>query len=141
MKKFLPKTSKNPQGFTLVELLVVVSIIAILAVIGFVVLGNVTNNARDARRKADVDSISKAYEVNYNFGTGKYQALVDSQFTTGKKPTPPEGGNYICVKGPTSDCTTNSTKEFLVCANLEGGVLADCKATTDTCYCKSAAHK
>src|SRR3989338_1480589 len=66
MKKFLPKFSKNPQGFTLVELLVVISIIAILSVVGVTIYSGVQKNARDARRKADVESISNALEVHYN---------------------------------------------------------------------------
>ncbi len=66
MKKLLPKSFKNPQGFTLVELLVVISIIAILSVIGITVFTGVQKNARDARRKGDVQSIQKALEVHYN---------------------------------------------------------------------------
>ena len=50
MKKFLPKLKTNPLGFTLVELLVVVAIIAVLSVIGITIFTGVQKNARDARR-------------------------------------------------------------------------------------------
>lgn len=65
MKRFLPK-SINPRGFTLVELLVVVAIIAVLSVIGLTTFTSVQASSRDARRKEDVDAIAKALEVNYN---------------------------------------------------------------------------
>ncbi len=48
------------RGFTLIELLVVIAIIAILSVIGFTVFTNVQKNARDAKRKLDLDALSKA---------------------------------------------------------------------------------
>lgn len=50
------------EGFTLVELLVVISIIAILAVIGITVFSNVQKGARDARRGGDLHAISLALE-------------------------------------------------------------------------------
>lgn len=52
---------RNKKGFTLVELLIVISIISILAVIGGVVFSKVLPGARDARRKADLDQLMKAY--------------------------------------------------------------------------------
>lgn len=52
---------RNKKGFTLVELLIVISIISILAVIGGVVFSKVIPSARDARRKADLDQLMKAY--------------------------------------------------------------------------------
>lgn len=52
-------------GFTLVELLIVISIIAILTVIGLATYAGVQKNARDARRKDDLRAIKLALELYY----------------------------------------------------------------------------
>ena len=81
-----PKRSR--RGFTLVELLVVISIIVILSVISFTIFTNVQKNARDAKRKADIDAIAKAFETNRT-ATG-YIHLSSSQFHSGSIPYDPK---------------------------------------------------
>lgn len=141
-----PKSFKNPRGFTLVELLIVVAILAILATIGFAILGNQSGKARDARRKADLDQISKAYEVTYDQNAGEYRALTGADFTSGTVPTDPvsANGNYACITGPGPECTDISATTFTVCAALEGGTVEACSVagapSVATCYCKSAAQ-
>lgn len=53
------------QGFTLFELLVSISIIAILTVVAIVSYSNAQKKARDARRIQDVDAVGKALEQYY----------------------------------------------------------------------------
>lgn len=62
---------KNSLGFTLVELLVVISIIAILSAVGMVIYSGTRIKARDAVRKADLNSISTALE-QYKMINGSY---------------------------------------------------------------------
>lgn len=51
------------QGFTLVELLVVISIIAILSTLGVALYSNVLKNSRDSKRQADlITNIQPALE-------------------------------------------------------------------------------
>lgn len=61
-------------GFTLIELMVVVAIIGVLMAAGIVAFSGAQKNARDAKRKADVDAIAKAVEVYYSI----YQRYVDT---------------------------------------------------------------
>lgn len=132
----------EPKGFTLVELLVVISIIAILSTIGLTVFANVNKSARDAKRKEDIQAIAKALEVNYNDSSGKYTALAANQFSGNTWPTDPQNGQLTGCNGDrcgycghitsnsTAVCTAsnviNSTNPingegttWSVCANLE----------------------
>jgi type II secretion system protein G len=52
--------SYSQKGFTLIELLVVIAIVGILAGIIIVSMSGATGNANDARRKSDINNISKA---------------------------------------------------------------------------------
>lgn len=92
MKKILPRTSTNTQGFTLIELLVVIAIIAILSMIGLTVFTTIQKNARDAKRKADINSIANAIEMKRTPGTSYYDANITAgDFGAGVIPTE----NYI----------------------------------------------
>lgn len=128
----MPKIPYKDNGFTLVELLVVISIIAILAVVGVVAFKNVTGGARDSRRKADIQSMAKAYEVKYQ-SAGSYQAVSDADFSQGKKPTDPLGGDYY-----NNRATDNSA--YRVCAALDANAQRTCSAPSTNCYCASSAQ-
>ena len=120
MKKYLPKFISNPRGFTLIELMVVITIIAFLAVIGIASFTNAQKVARDGRRRADIEAIATALEANFGkTKAGEYPAIsctdgLSDIFANGKCPKPPTGtGNYIGIP-----FTAAATYE--VCADLEG---------------------
>lgn len=137
MKRLLPKTLNSP-GFTLVELLVVIAILAILATIGITVFGNVQKNARDARRKADIDAIAQAMEVNYGKTTvGYYDALAGTMLSSGSVPLDPTNTSaattdsacptvcrYCFRQGtavPTAAACANATSAITATAGPTGG--------------------
>lgn len=122
------KTKQSGAGFTLIEILVVLTILAVLTLIGFAVFGGLGGTADDSRRQGDIQSIAKTYEVNYDPQTETYKPLAGSQFSSGVIPTPPEGGNYSCLVGPDSICTTVNPKTFMVCSSLKAG----------SCFCLRA---
>jgi prepilin-type N-terminal cleavage/methylation domain-containing protein len=59
----LSNSKKRVFGFTLVELIVVITILAILGTIAFISLSGYSKNARDSDRVADINSISKSLEL------------------------------------------------------------------------------
>lgn len=55
----------NMKGFTLVELLIVMSIIGVLAAIGLGSFTTAQMKGRDAQRKSDLKQVSHALEIYY----------------------------------------------------------------------------
>lgn len=58
------------KGFTLVELLVVISIISLFSAVAVVSLGVSRSKARDTKRKADMVQVAKALELYYAENSG-----------------------------------------------------------------------
>lgn len=108
-------------GFTLVELLVTITIIGILSLVGYSTYSNIQKSARDTLRKADIDSMAAAYEDGYSPVSGTYSTLSGSQFTKGVIPSPPPGtADYTKIDGPDASPSPNPLA-FKVCAVLESG--------------------
>lgn len=57
--------AKNKHGFTIVELLIVVVVIAILAAISIVAYNGIQERARDSERVSDMAAIQKILEAYY----------------------------------------------------------------------------
>lgn len=73
-------TQQKKQGFTVLEILVVVAILALFAVITIIAVKNVQSKGRDAKRLADMQQLEKSIYIYFentgsfpaNFGTGGY---------------------------------------------------------------------
>ncbi|MCT4616929.1 MAG: type II secretion system GspH family protein [Candidatus Gracilibacteria bacterium] len=65
------KTRKQKQAFTLIELIVVISILAILGTIAFISLQGFGSQSRDSARLSDVEKLKTALEV-YGVETGAF---------------------------------------------------------------------
>jgi len=59
------RTNNHKNGFTIVELLIVIVVIAILAAISIVAYNGIQQRARDTQRLQDVKTIAKALELYY----------------------------------------------------------------------------
>lgn len=91
---------KKQKGFTLIELLVVITIIAVLATIGLTIYTSAQKQARDAKRRGDIDAIAKALETKK--GTNpQYQTLSSTDFINGI-PTDSTTAKY-CINSADGD--------------------------------------
>lgn len=67
--------TRKDRGFTIVELLIVIVVIAILAAITITAFNGVQTRTRDSQRVADMNSIVKALEL-YKVQNGQYPVAV-----------------------------------------------------------------
>jgi len=137
---------KNKKGFTLLEILVVIGIIAILVTMGISSYTTAQRKARDAKRRSDLQSIGNALEQYYSICNYKYPAAlpaagskltattVDCTSLTADVdlmtvPSDPTGGSYQCIS-----CTTSS---YTVCPKDLGSgkylETEDCNSTNKNC--------
>jgi prepilin-type N-terminal cleavage/methylation domain-containing protein len=59
--------SKNKKGVTLIELLVVISLGAILSSVAFFAYTGYTSDARDTKRKSDLNKVETVLQLYRNF--------------------------------------------------------------------------
>jgi prepilin-type N-terminal cleavage/methylation domain-containing protein len=90
---------KNKFGFTIVEVLVVIGIIAILTVIIFPAISNIRAKNRDAEKVSDIAAIQLALSLYYNQNAGYPNTLDDltPKFITADSLATPEGVGYLYV--------------------------------------------
>lgn len=140
---------KSKSGFTLVEILVVISIIVILSALGLVAYSSAQKQARDGKRKADIDAVAKVLEGSYDNSQGRYLLPINtSLFVNGIIPIDPldnQNSCYVdvthqkcfyCWSTTSTACansaytaqkvsdflnSTNPVSSWIICANLEDG--------------------
>lgn len=101
------------RGFTLLELLVVISIIGILIAMGAVAYSTAQRRGRDARRRGDLKAVQGAYEQFYaentTYGSSCAEMSV-APFLNAGMPQDPRGASYDC---------TSATDSYCLCATME----------------------
>lgn len=72
------------RGFTLLELLVTATLIAVLTIIGIVSYASVNKRSRDAKRRSDLEQMRSALEMyrsdNSQYPGGSGSGITDGQF-------------------------------------------------------------
>jgi len=120
------------SGFSLIELLVVISIIAILVAISVASYTKVRQNARDSRRRVDLENVRQAL-VMYRSDNGCYpggddfsamMGILSGDYWSGAAPEDPSpGGVYVYDSSGTSACISvgNGALSFTLRGTLENG--------------------
>lgn len=112
-------------GFTMIELLVVATIIIVLTTIGVVSYRNASMNSRNAKRKSDLETVRQALVLyrsemgSYPVEAGGFSGVVtelqnEGYLSSGSEQfQDPSGGSY-------SYSCVNSCAGFTLSAELEG---------------------
>ena len=114
----------NNKGFTLVELLIVIGIIALLAILVLASLNTTHQRSRDTKRITDVKQIQLAMEMYWN-DNANYPAVIPGQ-TTWKSFGDELHSGFVSfpvddVKGHTYTYIVNpeNTDQYFLAATLE----------------------
>jgi general secretion pathway protein G len=86
------------EGFTLVELLVVIVILGILSAVAVFAVGGVTDKGKQSACKADISSVATASEAYYaSSSPSAYAADIAALVTAKFLRTPPATGNGYTI--------------------------------------------
>lgn len=112
---------KNKKGFTLIEILIVISIIGLLASVVLVNLGGFRAKGRDARRIADLRTLQNTLELYFGVNN-KYPSaiaeLISPELGVSKLPTDP--GTKLDYSYCYKNDAANNPTSYIVGAKLEG---------------------
>jgi prepilin-type N-terminal cleavage/methylation domain-containing protein len=110
------KKTKRNSGFTLFELLVSISIIAILTAVAVVSFGGLNKKTRDARRTSDLEKVRLTLEAARQIGNtypSSLTSLVGLSLLE-KVPTDPKGVGYTYAYS-----VGTSNYSYVMCAYME----------------------
>ncbi len=129
-------STRSRAGFTMIELLVVTTILIILATIGLVSYQSATRNARNSKRKSDLETVRQAlvlYRTDnaaYPVGTD-FEAMLTTVSDYMSQTT--QGGSTVLLADPVDDATyfysyngPAGGATFQVCGVLEPDETAYC---------------
>jgi len=142
-------------GFTLVEMLVVISIIGILLAISYVGFSQSRIGGRDSKRKADLEQIRSALEIYRNdcktyplTGEVVQGTLLEGTMSSGDSCLTTDIYMEVVPSDPLTSCqyaySSASSNTYVFCAHLEGagaggtapGGCGSCGGASCTCNYK-----
>jgi prepilin-type N-terminal cleavage/methylation domain-containing protein len=152
---------KKSSGFTLIELIVTMAIVAILAAISVFATVGTRESGRDAKRKADLETIRSAVEFYMAdcggypkpASAGDFATIFGDSFTGGdggcgnsnvyisESPKDPDSARQYVYAG--LNCPGSLCSRYEICASLEGegnavscGGVSDCGLGSGSCNYK-----
>jgi prepilin-type N-terminal cleavage/methylation domain-containing protein len=110
------------KGFTLLELLIVISIIGILVAVATASYSSSQKKARNSRRMTDMKNVQTAAEQYYSDHDSTYPATptFGTEYLPAGWPDDPKPGKDYSYN-PTADVSGNMTSYF-ACAEMEGAI-------------------
>lgn len=117
---------KRDQGFTIVELLIVIVVIGILAALVIVQFTNVQQRARDSERKSDIRALQSKVAEYYALN-GYYPTALTGITSLPADACKAPGGAGTCATG---DYLYKTFKQGTAVASTG---TTDCDNTTDNC--------
>jgi len=104
---------KTKNGFTIVELLIVIVVIGILAAITIVAYNGIQSRARDTQRASDISVINKALEL-YRVNNGQYPYPTPAGSDGGWESSwaDPNFMEYLEISKKPLDPTNNSSYRY-----------------------------
>jgi type II secretory pathway pseudopilin PulG len=125
MKKLHNKSDANSDGFTIIELLVFILVLAIIATVGVSNIRDLRSHDRDTARKTDVNAVYYQLESYYE-KNGNYPEKLDVNTLKGIDPASlkdtddkafnAENGEYTYKP---SNCSDSKCKSYEITAELE----------------------
>lgn len=139
--------NRSTNSFTLLELLVVATIISLLTATGLVSYTSLSKNSRDARRKSDVAEIRTALEI-YRSDNGYYPTSSSFSIPTDCTTTTLSSGEVIYLQKTSVDplCNTSSPRYYtytslpsgcnnsdIICTDYTIGALLEVNSVNSGC--------
>ena len=124
----------HKKGFTMIELLVVATILAVLAAAAMVSYSSVNIKSRDSKRLSDLEQVRSALEMyradngNYLIGSWSDLSALKTDGYIDKLPVDPKNVNPYTY---TSDATGAT---YSMCADIEGPPPANPSCTCSSPY-------
>lgn len=112
--------SRNPRGFTIVELLIVIVIIAILAAITIVAYNGIQNRANDSAVQSDISNSAKRIEMWRTVSAGDTYPTA-SQLGASDNRLKFSKGSYQTSNNAVLYCQSSDGKSFALIGKSKSG--------------------
>lgn len=126
---------KHPKGFTIIEMLVVVSIIGIIAALSYVFWSTARGNAVAASLKADVTNAAHTIEGEFALTNSISYFTSLSQYNNGSGIVPSSGNTFVYTVNnnskPVAFCISayNGTTSYMASSTNKNATLGSCGTT------------